>query len=385
MVTRQKTACFLLVILSLGCDEDVSPTPKAINHSEGLQKKIAKKPISEPTSEVSFGEELHVSPELTEIENVEGDFATIPIDAMNTLVPPIFDDGNYYFYPRPLYPGTDIPILGGGGKQGLCGNGIKQRNEECDDGGTISGDGCSFDCRLELFGALFDGSDGLADFYRIDPRSGLATLIGPIGFQRVSAMDFSQDGVLYATGERNDDSDTPVLITINIATGTGTEVGPLGGSATGSISDMSFRPSDNVLFAYDANPSNHRIFTIDILTGAATLVGNTGFSEASGNALSFNLEDILYQSQLWTDPNPELNTINQMTGLGTFVLDLLVGDGDDRFSAMDVHPLTGTMFGLLTEGFPATSTKLARFNTNTGAVTIIGPTTTNMDALTWSK
>lgn len=30
----------------------------------------------------------------------------------------------------------------------ICGNGIKEYSEACDDGNTISGDGCSSDCQL---------------------------------------------------------------------------------------------------------------------------------------------------------------------------------------------------------------------------------------------
>jgi cysteine-rich repeat protein len=34
----------------------------------------------------------------------------------------------------------------------VCGNGIREMNEECDDGNTISGDGCSSDCRQDYCG-----------------------------------------------------------------------------------------------------------------------------------------------------------------------------------------------------------------------------------------
>jgi len=46
-----------------------------------------------------------------------------------------------------LTPAADAgPDLPGGG---LCGDGIRERSEQCDDGNTISGDGCSRSCQIE--------------------------------------------------------------------------------------------------------------------------------------------------------------------------------------------------------------------------------------------
>ena len=62
-----------------------------------------------------------------------------------------------------------------------------------------------------LFGAAHSGPDGPSTLYSIDHTNGAATLIGDIGFERVSGMDFHPvTGVLYATGERSDMSDTHV-------------------------------------------------------------------------------------------------------------------------------------------------------------------------------
>ena len=106
-----------------------------------------------------------------------------------------------------------------------------------------------------LFGTAHDGKDGPSDLYSIDTQTGTATLVGPIGFERVSAMDFdSSSGTLYATGERSDGSDIMVFITIDPFTGIGAEIGPTGLPPEGSeftiMTDLSFRESDNKLFGY---------------------------------------------------------------------------------------------------------------------------------------
>ena len=46
---------------------------------------------------------------------------------------------------QPVVPDAG-PVLPGGGN---CGDGIRERNETCDDGNTISGDGCSRACQIE--------------------------------------------------------------------------------------------------------------------------------------------------------------------------------------------------------------------------------------------
>ena len=105
---------------------------------------------------------------------------------------------------------------------------------------------------LMAFGAAHQGPDGPSTLYTINLNTGLAAPIGPIGFERVSGMDFHPEtGKLYATAERADGSNTGVLITIDPLTGVGAEVGPFvaGGVAVG----LSFR-SDGTLFRYEDLP-----------------------------------------------------------------------------------------------------------------------------------
>jgi hypothetical protein len=140
-----------------------------------------------------------------------------------------------------------------------------------------------------LFGAAHLGPNGMSSLYSIDPATGAPTLIGPIGFERVSAMDVGPDGSLYATGERADGSNIHVLITIDRATGAGTEVGPTGVEFLGfgdTVSDISFRHSDGALYAY--LEAGDGLGTIDPATGAATALGPTGTASCCGNGIAFS-------------------------------------------------------------------------------------------------
>lgn len=224
-----------------------------------------------------------------------------------------------------------------------------------------------------LFGATSAAQSTLpSNFYSIDPATGAATLIGPIGFRSVSAMDFHpRTGVLYATGRRLSGSPN-VLITINPLTGAGTEIGPLG---SGNAQDMSFRNSDAELFAYEQGS----LITLNLMTGAATVIGPVnGFPE--GNGIAFSPLDTLY----YANANV-LGTINQATGALTTVAPLHFPAGLGSFprvAAMDFKPETSTLFGTVITD--SNATYLTIINPATGDVIKIGQTVNRLDALAWS-
>ena len=104
--------------------------------------------------------------------------------------------------------------------------------------------------RQALFGVTSDFAG--SSLYSIDPTTGAATLIRPVGVSRVSGMAFHPaTGVLYAVGFAG--VTTHVLLTIDTATGAGTLVGPTnvftGSLCSRTVSDISFR-SDGTLYAY---------------------------------------------------------------------------------------------------------------------------------------
>ena len=194
---------------------------------------------------------------------------------------------------------------------------------------------------LGMYASSTSGSTGPSSLYRLRFYDGLATLVGPIYFNRVSAMDAEPiNGILYACAQRPD-TNVPVLISINVRTGVGVEVGPTG--IAGSISDMSFRPADGKLFAHDATPGNHRLYTINTTTGAATLVGPTGVG-GQGNAIEFQSDNVLY---LHTDTH--VYRLDQNTGAATQIAPMTYTpplSPNPRPTAMDLR-FDGTQFAVL--------------------------------------
>jgi len=233
-----------------------------------------------------------------------------------------------------------------------------------------------------LYGITFQGVDGPSTLVEISTTNGAATVIGAVGFERCSGMDFNAAGTLYATCERSDGSDIGVLVTIDPATGIATEIGPTG--IDSSISDISFRPVDGALFAYNAfSDPQHTLYTINTNTGAATFVGDTGLGFASGNGMAFDLSGTLLQSQFTGGPSPDLNTLNTTTGQAIFVGQ--ISPLTTRFGALEVHPTTGVIFGALNTGSGGGGpTLLATINTATLTATAIGTTANGLDAIAFA-
>ncbi len=234
-----------------------------------------------------------------------------------------------------------------------------------------------------LYGIQHAGSNGLSTLYIINSTTGTGTPVGAVGFERCGAMDFDVAGTLFAACERADGSNTPVLITVNLTTGAGTEIGPTG--ITGVISDLSFRNADGILFAFDAtNDPQHTLFTLNTLTGTATLVGDTGLSFDGGNGIAFDPGDTLWHS---ARNGPDLNTLNQSTGMATFATILTMPLGlpnASRLAAKDSHPVTGVMWAALKEQSGISSpSDLVTVDTNTGIVTLVAPTIEDLDAIAW--
>ncbi len=249
-----------------------------------------------------------------------------------------------------------------------------------------------------LYGARYAGEDGPATLYRIDPTTGDATVIGPIGFERCGGMDFNAAGILFATAERMDGSNTTVLITINPNTGVGTEVGEIGLEIGDTFFDVSFRNSDGILFTSTFGPGDVALGIIDTETGMGTYIGDMTVSEP-GNAIAFSPTDILYHCNI--NNGGMLYTLNQSTGEATDVTSLIFPGSfnSPTINAMDFHPESGVLFATVKdkafaageqndEAFgkgPGDPKYLVTIDTETGIVTTIGQTETDMDAIAFSS
>lgn len=202
-----------------------------------------------------------------------------------------------------------------------------------------------------------DGTDAQDDYlYRIDLATGVATPIGPTGYEDVEGLSFNADcATLYGV-----DDTTDRLLTCDTGTGACSEVGALGVDVTDT--GLAFA-GERLLMSTDAPKNPSRFYRLDPLLGTATLIGPQG-QEVTGLAAG-----PLGVFGLGGDGRDNLVEIDPVTGAATVIGPLgtvLPSDGGLDFDA------AGVLWGIEDRGLRNPS-RIFRVNTTTGAATL-GPT-----------
>jgi hypothetical protein len=134
-----------------------------------------------------------------------------------------------------------------------------------------------------LYGTFITAGGGAApsDLVIVDPTSGVLTVIGPTGFGPISGLAYeSVRSRLYGVTAG---STAASLVTINLGTGAATVVAPItdaAGSPLDRIGGLAFGP-DGDLYGGTTNNASiwpNSLIRINRLTGVATLVGTSGVS-----------------------------------------------------------------------------------------------------------
>ncbi|MDH4070395.1 MAG: T9SS type A sorting domain-containing protein [Ignavibacteria bacterium] len=160
-------------------------------------------------------------------------------------------------------------------------------------------------------GVIYATETSNGDLYTINASTGEATFVGSTGLGFLDAIAFSADDVLYGIDVAFD------LYTIDTGTATPTLVGNTGDVFTG----MAFDPTDGTCYASvggfaPINPDG--IATIDITTGAATIIGTTGLGGSTPD-LHFDQDGNLYGVKGGGGADADLIAIDKNTGAGTVV------------------------------------------------------------------
>ena len=228
---------------------------------------------------------------------------------------------------------------------------------------------------VTLYGTAYVGSATEATLYTIDSTTGTETLVGLTGYNQVSGIDFDPiTGTLYGVGYRTTDSGIFELITLDITTGVGTAVGGTGVATP--FQDISFR-SDGTLFGY----SSGNLYTIDLMSGAAALVGSTGLSGGGGHATAFDPSDTLFHINV-----ADIYTLNQTNGTATDTnvnVDYPIDLGTNpRANAMDYDLTTGILYASVVHiGEGPAANFIAQIDLATGDVSNVHSTILGLDAL----
>jgi len=238
----------------------------------------------------------------------------------------------------------------------------------------------------QLYGTTAGGSSNPSTLYLINPATGSANEVGPVGFDRCSSLD-AFDGLLYAVCERPE-TDVQVLVRINPFSGQGTEIGPL--NSCQNIFDMAFR-SDGSLFAVGWNEpcseDEFELLSINTSSGNASIFGKLidYFGCTSGNGLAFSPDNQLFYSSTDCNANDivgQIYLVNQSTGLATQISTVnfpFSADDEVRTNAIKFNPDTGLMYASVNSSNEGNF--LGIINPFTGSINIVGPTVDGLDAI----
>ncbi len=221
-----------------------------------------------------------------------------------------------------------------------------------------------------------DGSNGLSNLYTLNPATGAVTsTIGAIGYGVTGLAVHPTTGTLYGVTGRNSSLSPGSLITINRTTGAGTLVGDLFAGTTNPVADITFT-SDGTLYGWSQNTND--LVTIDLTTGVATVVGDSGLS-TFGSGLAASSANVLFFTG--NGDNGQLRTVDGATGLTTDVATLNGGTG------IPINALAfngSTLFGSRS-GNGSVASDLITIDTTTAAITVVGPSVDNLDAIVFDN
>lgn len=222
----------------------------------------------------------------------------------------------------------------------------------------------------------------------VNQATAAVSIVGhPAGVARLSGLEFDSTGALFGATQNNvafppptlkgpsnlvrlDPLTGATLYTVAIKDATGREI---------NIADLAVQPGTNILFGISSDIGGlgaGELFTIDKITGLATLVGTTDDFFAS---IAFAPDGTLYMfaQTLTFGPNgpifgpPELEILNPSNAA-----ELSAVPTSQFYGAFGIRPTDGVLFAGNGDG-GAGIAALFTVNPNTGVATLIGPTGRN--------
>jgi streptogramin lyase len=190
---------------------------------------------------------------------------------------------------------------------------------------------------------------------QINPATGSASVIGPLGFNGTFATAFTPDGTLWTVTDAFTGGASQ-LARIDLVTGVATPIGTPNEFAFGTFA----LESDDAGNLYAASLGSGSLYRVDTVLGTFTLIGSIGTDIRD---LDFDDTGVLWGSNF----NNELFTINPLTGARTFVA-MITGVSGPVMSLM-TDPLSGLLYASTWDG----PTALYIVDRVTGQATQVGP------------
>ena len=162
------------------------------------------------------------------------------------------------------------------------------------------------------------------------------------------------------------------LVTINPATGLVTVVGSF--AITSTLSDISFDPTTGTMWGWQA-AGGHFLHSVNLTTGVASPIG-PGTGEFGGGGLAIPATG----GPGFLTPDGVTKGSNGFSTLSSIYTEIADLSDDGVVGAMAFDG-AGVLFGINGLGGGAGARSLVTIDTVTGAVTVLGATANNIDAL----
>lgn len=235
-----------------------------------------------------------------------------------------------------------------------------------------------------LYGATSAGGPG--ELYTLNPATGaMISDIGPLVDANsvnypITGLAFNPvTGLLYGSTGNSVAATAAQLVTINPATGRVTVIGAFNVGNTGNpstMADLAFDSSGN-LFGV-GSIGGPQLYSINLLTGQATVVGGTGLTSTSGGGVAISPGGTIFGSPT----SSRFGTYNQVTGAFNNITNPTKPLGG-AYAAMDFGG--STLYGLDLGPGPDLQSHLVTFDTVTGAVTDLGASVNFLDAIAFQS
>ncbi|MGB0757082.1 MAG: SdrD B-like domain-containing protein [Patescibacteria group bacterium] len=204
----------------------------------------------------------------------------------------------------------------------ICGDGVVDDGEQCDDGNRINGDGCSNQCLIDspvctdqVMYAIHDAGIDDTNLFSVRLNTGATTAVGPERDNYdIEAIDIHPTtGVIYGlSGDSSDSASYKKLLTIDPVTGvpdmsTGVQLDIAKGE---EYKGASFHPVTGELWA---SGEDIELVTVNLTTGNKTVKKNVS---GDPEALAWNNEGtalyVLYQNDRLDMYDPTNNSISNV-------------------------------------------------------------------------
>jgi hypothetical protein len=202
--------------------------------------------------------------------------------------------------------------------------------------------------------------------YEVDPATGVKTQFGTVSSNAGTSAELTvgPGNVVYLSSTGNDS-----LYTVDLTTGTATLVGAYGDSAI-VMHGLEYVPATNTL--YGESSHNGGLYEINQSTGAATLIGTSGLSSFSNLGWD-STAGIMYMTNSGTD---SFYTVNLATGAATLIGTL---NGPTNPNSLAYNADTGVLYMA-----DNSTDNLYTMDVATGAAVLVGSMGSgNVLGLTW--